>query len=66
MPKRLHLIRRCAVAMTYDRYCRLTRFAIGGSLNVGEALSVLFGNFDPDNVGCRLRLFNGELEARHL
>ncbi|GHF61036.1 hypothetical protein [Seohaeicola zhoushanensis] len=68
MPKRFRLTRRFPVAMTEDGYRRLKSFSAEAGLDEGEALSFLFENFnsvvDHDNLATRLRLFNGELDAR--
>lgn len=68
MPKRFRATRRFNVAMTEDGYRRLRRFAQEAGLDEGEALSFLFENFDSvineETFGHRLRLFNGELDAR--
>ena len=54
--------------MTEDGYRRLRKFASEAGLEVGEALSFLFENFDSitdhENLTTRLRLFNSELDAR--
>ncbi len=68
MPKRLRLTRRFPVAMSEDGYRRLRRFASEARLEEGEALSFLFEHFDsvtdPEKLGHRLRLFQGELAER--
>lgn len=68
MPKRFRQTRRLPVALTEDAYRRLKRFAAEAGLEEGEALSFLFEHFDSvthqENLGARLRLFQGELEAR--
>ena len=68
MPKRFRLTRRFPAAMTEDGYRRLKRFASDAGLDEGEALSLLFENFESmmnhENLTARLRLFNSELDAR--
>jgi len=68
MPKRFRLTRRLPIAMTEEAYRRLKRFSDEAGLDEGEALSFLFEHFDSvthsENLTARLRLFNGELDAR--
>jgi len=68
MPKRFRLTRRFQIGMTEEGYRRLRRFAQEAGLDEGEALSFLFEHFDSvtdeEKLTHRLRLFNGELEAR--
>ncbi len=68
MPKRFRLTRRFSAAMTEDGYRRLRRFARDTGLSEDEALSFVFENFDgitdAEGLTPRLRIFQGDLEAR--
>jgi hypothetical protein len=68
MPKRLRLTRRLPVALSEDAYRKLRGLCVSAGLDEGEALSFLLENLDGvvdhERFAHRLRVFNGELEAR--